>query len=109
MSRDIFIVSNSTDELGGVTAWMHQTARLFAGQGHKVHAIGIHASDLKMALPGQSGQPAHPVTALYPAHPPTPWTPHGVRPRIRLPTPPKVGAPGAAQNRAGAPRAGVLA
>ncbi|MER6017973.1 hypothetical protein ABT141_07545, partial [Streptomyces anulatus] len=74
MSRDIFIVSNSTDELGGVTAWMHQTARLFAGQGHRVHAIGIHASDLKMALPGQPGQPAHPVTALYPAPPPPPTT-----------------------------------
>ncbi|MZG00685.1 glycosyltransferase family 4 protein, partial [Streptomyces sp. SID5614] len=69
MSRDIFIVSNSTDELGGVTAWMHQTARLFAEQGHRVHTVGIHASDLKMALPRQ---PDHPVTALYPAHPPTP-------------------------------------
>ncbi|CAM5586135.1 hypothetical protein SBADM41S_10175 [Streptomyces badius] len=66
MSRDIFIVSNSTDELGGVTGWMHQTARLFAGQGHRVHTIGIHASDLKMTLPRQ---PEHPVTALYPAHP----------------------------------------
>ncbi|MDX5577700.1 glycosyltransferase family 4 protein, partial [Streptomyces sp. ID01-9D] len=52
MSRDIFIVSNSTDELGGVTGWMHQTARLLAGQGHRVHAIGIHASDLTMVLPG---------------------------------------------------------
>ncbi|MGV0101514.1 glycosyltransferase family 4 protein, partial [Streptomyces californicus] len=64
MSRDIFIVSNSTDELGGVTGWMHQTARLFADRGHRVHAIGIHASDLTMALPER---PAHPVTALYPA------------------------------------------
>ncbi|NEE49025.1 glycosyltransferase family 4 protein, partial [Streptomyces sp. SID8455] len=39
MSRDIFIVSNSTDELGGVTAWTHQTARLFTEQGHRVHII----------------------------------------------------------------------
>ncbi|MBK3606983.1 glycosyltransferase family 4 protein, partial [Streptomyces sp. MBT98] len=64
MSRDIFIVSNSTDELGGVTAWMHQTARLFADQGHRVHTVGVHASDLTMTLPRQ---PEHPVTALYPA------------------------------------------
>ncbi|EHM30238.1 MULTISPECIES: glycosyltransferase [Streptomyces] len=97
MSRDIFIVSNSTDELGGVTAWTHQTARLFADQGHRIHVIGIHASDLKMALPGQ---PAHPVTALYPAHPPTPWTPHGVRDRFRLPTRRKETARGAAKKRA---------
>ncbi|MEV7899676.1 glycosyltransferase family 4 protein, partial [Streptomyces cyaneofuscatus] len=83
MSRDIFIVSNSTDELGGVTAWTHQTARLFTEQGHRVHVIGIHASDRKMALPAESG---YPVTALYPAHPPTPWTPHGIRDRFRIPT-----------------------
>ncbi|MFH8373750.1 glycosyltransferase [Streptomyces cyaneofuscatus] len=83
MSRDIFIVSNSTDELGGVTAWTYQTARLFTEQGHRVHTIGIHASDRKMALPAE---PGYPVTALYPAHPPTPWTPRGVRDRFRIPT-----------------------
>ncbi|MFJ9621490.1 glycosyltransferase [Streptomyces sp. NPDC101181] len=83
MSRDIFFVSNTTDELGGVTGWTHQTARLFAQQGHRVHVVGIHSADLTMALPEQ---PAHPVTALYPAHPPTPWTPHGLRDRFRLPT-----------------------
>ncbi|RPK64169.1 putative poly(glycerol-phosphate) alpha-glucosyltransferase [Streptomyces sp. ADI96-02] len=82
MSRDVFIVSNSTDELGGVTGWTHQTARLFASQGHRVHTVGIHASDLTMALPERSG----PVTALYPAHPPTPWAPRGTLDRLRLPT-----------------------
>lgn len=83
MSRDVFIVSNSTDELGGVTGWMHQTARLLARQGHRVHTVGIHASELRMALPTP---PDYPVTALYPAHPPTPWTPRGVRDRFRLPS-----------------------
>ncbi|KFK88644.1 glycosyl transferase [Streptomyces sp. JS01] len=97
MSRDIFIVSNSTDELGGVTAWMHQTARLFADQGHRVHTVGIHASDLKMTLPRR---PEHPVTALYPAHPPTPWTPHGVRDRFRIPTRRKEAARVAAKKQA---------
>ncbi|HEY9437484.1 MAG TPA: glycosyltransferase [Streptomyces sp.] len=82
-SRDVFIVANSIDELGGVTAWMHRTARLFQDRGHRVHTIGIHASELKMALPDG---PEHPSTALYPAHPPTPWTPEGLRDRFRIPS-----------------------
>ncbi|MFE8010770.1 glycosyltransferase [Streptomyces sp. NPDC057418] len=80
-SRDVFIVSNSTDELGGVTGWMHRTAQLFQQRGHRVHTVGIHAAELKMALPDPAG---YPVTALYPAHPPTPWTPKGLRDRFRI-------------------------
>ncbi|MFE2018701.1 glycosyltransferase [Streptomyces sp. NPDC059499] len=80
-SRDVFIVANSTDELGGVTAWMHRTAQLFLEQGHRVHTIGIHAAELRMALPEP---PGYPVTPLYPAHPPTPWAPRGVRDRFRF-------------------------
>ncbi|MEU1124251.1 glycosyltransferase [Streptomyces sp. NPDC005899] len=79
--RDVFIVSNSTDELGGVTGWTHRTARLLLERGHRVRVIGIHASALKMALPEPSG---YPVTALYPEHPPTPWAPKGLRDRLRL-------------------------
>ncbi|MGP3634953.1 glycosyltransferase [Streptomyces sp. 24-1644] len=81
-SRDVFIVSNSTDELGGVTAWTHRTARLFQQRGHRVQVVGIHASELKMALPDDAG---YPVTALYPAHPPTPWAPRNLRDRFRVP------------------------
>ncbi|MFJ8755277.1 glycosyltransferase [Streptomyces sp. NPDC102441] len=81
-SRDVLIVSNSTDELGGVTGWMHRTAQLFQEAGHRVHTIGIHAAERKMALPEP---PGYPVTALYPAHPPTPWAPKGVRDRFRVP------------------------
>lgn len=39
--RDIFFVSNSVDELGGVTSWSHQMARLFTERGHRVKVIGI--------------------------------------------------------------------
>jgi len=81
-SRDIFIVSNSTDELGGVTGWMHRTAQLFQEAGHRVHTVGVHAAERKMALPDP---PGYPVTALYPAHPPTPWAPRGLRDRFRIP------------------------
>ncbi|MYW64730.1 glycosyltransferase [Streptomyces sp. SID8379] len=66
MSRDLFLVANTTDELGGVTAWTHQMARLFRSAGHRVHVIGVHESDLKMAVPER---PDYPVTALYPSHP----------------------------------------
>ncbi|MEU8678360.1 glycosyltransferase [Streptomyces sp. NPDC048560] len=82
-SRDVFIVSNSTDELGGVTAWTHRTARLFQERGHRVRVVGIHASELKMALPDPHG---YPVTALYPEHPPTPWAPKKPRDRLRIPS-----------------------
>ncbi|MYU37105.1 MULTISPECIES: glycosyltransferase [unclassified Streptomyces] len=80
--RDVFIVANSTDELGGVTGWMHRMAHLLQEQGHRVHTVGVHAAELTMALPED---PGYPVTALYPAHPPTPWTPKGVRDRLRIP------------------------
>ncbi|MFF5895629.1 glycosyltransferase [Streptomyces argenteolus] len=80
-SRDVFIVSNSTDELGGVTGWMHRTAQLFQEAGHRVHTVGIHEAERKMALPDP---PGYPVTALYPAHPPTPWAPKGLRDRFRV-------------------------
>ncbi|MFI2783213.1 glycosyltransferase [Streptomyces sp. ALB3] len=80
-SRDVFIVSNSTDELGGVTGWMHRSAQLFQEAGHRVHTIGIHAAERKMVLPDP---PGYPVTALYPAHPPTPWAARGFRDRFRV-------------------------
>lgn len=96
-SRDVFIVSNSTDELGGVTGWMHRTAQLFQEQGHRVHTIGIHAAELRMALPGQ---PGYPVTPLYPSHPPTPWAPRGVRDRFRIPARRNEAARAAAKRRA---------
>lgn len=39
--RDIFLVSNSVDELGGITSWSHQMARIFSERGHTVHVVGI--------------------------------------------------------------------
>jgi hypothetical protein len=39
--RDVFFVSNSVNELGGVTSWSHQMARLLTGRGHRVHVVGI--------------------------------------------------------------------
>jgi len=42
-SRDIFIVCNSIEELGGLAQWAHDIARLFTARGHHVHLIGITA------------------------------------------------------------------
>ncbi|GAA2290254.1 glycosyltransferase [Streptomyces kunmingensis] len=80
-ARDLFLVANSTDELGGVTAWTHQMARLFTSAGHRVHVIGVHESDLKMPVPQA---PGYPVTSLYERHPPTPDPPRGAR-RLSVP------------------------
>ncbi|RVU24520.1 glycosyltransferase family 4 protein [Streptomyces antnestii] len=67
--RDLFLLANTVDELGGVTAWTHQMARLFQAAGHRVHVIGVHEAELKLTLPADLG---YDVTSLYPAHPPTP-------------------------------------
>ncbi|MET7515820.1 glycosyltransferase [Streptomyces sp. NPDC005480] len=67
--RDLFLVANTVDELGGVTAWTHQMARLFQRAGHRVHVIGVHEAELKLTLPADLG---YEVTSLYRTHPPTP-------------------------------------
>jgi glycosyltransferase involved in cell wall biosynthesis len=42
--RDVFIVCNNFEELGGLQRWVHHIGRLLAGRGHRVHLIGvIHA------------------------------------------------------------------
>jgi glycosyltransferase involved in cell wall biosynthesis len=40
-SRDIFLVVNSVDELGGLMVWAHDIARLFSLNGHRVRLIGV--------------------------------------------------------------------
>ncbi|MEU8622307.1 glycosyltransferase [Streptomyces sp. NPDC048623] len=79
--RDIFFVSNSVDEMGGVTTWSHQMAREFADRGHRVHAIGI--------VPAPEGRrhefPAdlpYATTTLYDAHPPQVGSLRGIKGRL---------------------------
>ncbi|TLS40264.1 glycosyltransferase family 4 protein [Streptomyces montanus] len=66
--RDIFFVSNSVDELGGVTSWSHQMARLFTERGHRVHVVGITPPAVAQEL----GEVAYPTTTLYDGQPPRP-------------------------------------
>jgi glycosyltransferase involved in cell wall biosynthesis len=39
--RDIFIICNSINELGGLTQWVHDISRLFTARGHRVRLIGV--------------------------------------------------------------------
>ncbi|RZU50272.1 glycosyltransferase involved in cell wall biosynthesis [Krasilnikovia cinnamomea] len=39
--RDIFIVCNSVNELGGLIQWAHDIGRLFSARGHRVRLVGV--------------------------------------------------------------------
>jgi glycosyltransferase involved in cell wall biosynthesis len=41
--RDLFVVCNTVDEIGGVQRWARRMAELFAEGGHRVRLIGIFA------------------------------------------------------------------
>ncbi|REE95870.1 glycosyltransferase [Thermomonospora umbrina] len=43
--RDIFLVCNNVDELGGVQRWAHHLAGLFAARGHRVTLVGVTSAD----------------------------------------------------------------
>ncbi|MFB7370474.1 glycosyltransferase family 4 protein [Streptomyces sp. NPDC056222] len=82
-SRDIILVSNSVDELGGITSWSHQMARLFSEQGHAVHVVGIvpapegRRADLGDDLPYRT-------TTLYDVHPPSLKPLRGIKGKLDL-------------------------
>jgi glycosyltransferase involved in cell wall biosynthesis len=66
--RDVFLVANSVNELGGVASWTHQMARLFTEGGHRVHVVGITPPEVVMEL----GELPYPTTTLYDGQPPRP-------------------------------------
>ncbi|MGH8922202.1 MAG: glycosyltransferase family 4 protein, partial [Actinomycetes bacterium] len=82
--RDVFIVSNSVDELGGVTTWSHQMARLLTDRGHRVHVIGIApvAEEIRQEFPADL---PYGTTTLYDAHPPAARRLHGIKGRLNAP------------------------
>ncbi|MEU8352980.1 glycosyltransferase [Streptomyces sp. NPDC048845] len=83
MTRDIFLVGNSVDELGGVTNWTHQMAGLFAARGHRVRVVGITPPAVPRATAPGGGAPLpYSTTTLYDAHPPRPRPARGMRGRL---------------------------
>ncbi|MFD0268162.1 glycosyltransferase [Streptomyces sp. NPDC127106] len=78
------MVSNSVDELGGVTTWSHQMARLFTDRGHRVHLVGIApvAEEIRQKLPQDL---PYTMTTLYDAHPPKARRLRGIKGRLNAP------------------------
>lgn len=79
--RDIFFVSNSVDEMGGVTTWTHQMARQFADRDHRVHVVGIVPAPegRRQEFPGDL---PYGTTTLYDAHPPQVRSLRGVKGKL---------------------------
>ncbi|MFF3420190.1 glycosyltransferase [Streptomyces sp. NPDC002698] len=75
--RDIFIVSNNVDEIGGVNSWVHQMACLFSEQGHAVHVIGVVPAPENQRADRGENLPYSTVT-LYDVHPPAPAPQRGL-------------------------------
>lgn len=66
-SRDIFIVCNNVEELGGLQRWAHHIALLFTREGHRVHLVGVTHAD----RPHDYGQDRpYVVTVLHERQPP---------------------------------------
>ncbi|MEU2389778.1 glycosyltransferase [Streptomyces sp. NPDC007369] len=78
------MVSNSVDELGGVTTWSHQMARLFTDRGHRVHLVGIApvAEEIRQKLPQDL---PYTMTTLYDTHPPKARRLRGIKGRLNAP------------------------
>lgn len=69
--RDIYIVANSVDELGGLTRWADHVARLFCAAGHRVEMIGITPAKVR----ADYGELPYRTRTLYTEHPPPRWRP----------------------------------
>ena len=76
--RDLVLVANSVDELGGVTSWTHRMARLFTERGHRVRVVGIAPAQVAQDV----GATPYPVTTLYERRPPPAWRPRRLRDRF---------------------------
>ena len=55
--RDIILVCNSEQELGGLTTWIHHIAQLFADRGHSVRVVGVTPPTVRDTRPRELGYP----------------------------------------------------
>lgn len=78
--RNLFLVANNIEEIGGLQRVMHTLAAGFAERGHRVELIGISPGP-----PGQQITPGEGYTTLTlgPAEP-REWVGRGIRARFRL-------------------------
>jgi glycosyltransferase involved in cell wall biosynthesis len=73
--RDVFIVCNNVEEMGGLMRFAHTLGRLLDERGHRVQLVGIvHAQevfDYGDNLP-------YATHVVHERHPPNPWNPRGI-------------------------------
>ncbi|GLW17751.1 hypothetical protein Stsp01_44940 [Streptomyces sp. NBRC 13847] len=81
--RDIFFVSNSVNEMGGITSWSHQMARLFSERGHRVHLIGVVPAPEGRVHELAPDVPFH-TTTLYTEHPPQVRPVRGLKDKLNV-------------------------
>lgn len=77
--RDIFLVCNNFETLGGVQTWVHYMARLFTFRGHRVHVIGIMHPTLTH---DHGDEYPYATTVLHPRFPGWGWQASGPRDRL---------------------------
>ena len=72
--RDVFVVCNTVDEVGGVQSWARRIAGLLAERGHRVRLVGVFA----VAQPhGRAAAAPYTTTVIHPDR-------FGARPRPAL-------------------------
>ncbi|MGW8330325.1 glycosyltransferase [Streptomyces sp. NPDC055897] len=84
VTRDIIFVSNSMNEMGGITSWSHQLARLLSERGHRVQIVGIVPAPEGRAAEFGDDLPYRTAT-LYDVHPPSVKAARGLKDRLDIP------------------------
>lgn len=73
--RDLFLICNNFEVLGGVQTWVHYMARLFGSRGHRVHVIGVtHPKRARHHV----GDFPYPTTVLHKRFPDGDWRLRGL-------------------------------
>lgn len=86
MTRDIFIICNNVEELGGLQRWAHHIATLMSERGHDVQLIGVERPEERHDY---GVDPPYRVSHLNEGRPPSAWKPRrlwghlDVRARLR--------------------------
>jgi glycosyltransferase involved in cell wall biosynthesis len=76
VTRDIVLVGNEVNELGGVGRWQTSMARLFAERGHRVTVVGVAPPGAPFDL---GEDPPFDTVTLHRDRPPTPRRARGLR------------------------------
>ncbi|MET8577570.1 glycosyltransferase [Streptomyces sp. NPDC005012] len=80
-ARDVFLVGNEVNELGGVGRWQISMARLFAERGHRVTVVGVAPPHAPFDL---GEDPPFATLTLHATRPPGRRRPRGLAGRLDL-------------------------